>query len=258
MTESPRRKVALVTGGARRVGNYVTQLLAQNDYDVAIHYNRSRQEAERAAGELTSKYQIDAATFQADLTDGAAGENMVDAVVARFGRLDVVVTCASVWKAVRLEDADHRALEQMWRANTLATYTVAWKAGLHMIRQEEGGCIVLVGDWAVQRPYRDYLPYFVAKGAIEPMVRTLAIELANRNPRVRVNGIHPGPILLPDSMSPEERDAVRRQTLVKHIGSPYDLADAVLFFARHPFVTGVMLPVDGGRTIYCGDEALPT
>ncbi len=246
--------VALVTGGGRRVGNHVVRRLAEAGYAVAIHCFSSRAEAEQTAEELRSRLQVPAAVFQADLAHGQAGVELVRAVVDRFRRLDLVVTCASVWERVELEEADERALERMWRLNTLSTYTVAWRAGLTMIEQPQGGCIVLIGDWAVRRPYRGYLPYFVAKGAIEPMVRGLAIELGTRNHKVRVNGIHPGPVLLPQSSSAEERELIRRSTLVQSIGSPADVADAVLFFAEHPFVTGTMFTIDGGRSIYCGGD----
>jgi pteridine reductase len=119
-----------------------------------------------------------------------------------------------------------------------------------MAQQSEGGCIVNFGDWAVARPYLNYAPYFASKGAIPALTRCLAVELGVRNPRVRVNCILPGPVLFPDDMPAAERDVAIRSTLVKRTGQPENVAQAVLSFVENDFVTGVCLPVDGGRTIY--------
>jgi pteridine reductase len=119
-----------------------------------------------------------------------------------------------------------------------------------MAGQPEGGSIVTISDWAIQRPYLDHVPYFVAKGTIIPMTQALAVELAHRNPRVRVNCIQPGPVMFPPETSEEEKDALVESTLVKTGDCPESIAQAVQFFIDNPFVTGVCLPVDGGRSIY--------
>ncbi len=119
-----------------------------------------------------------------------------------------------------------------------------------MEAQPSGGAIVNIGDWAIERPYENFAPYFVSKGAIPTLTRMLAVELSARNPRIRVNAILPGPVLLPETMSPQERRQVVDATLAKSEGSPADVAEAVLLLLENPFITGVCLPVDGGRTIY--------
>ena len=119
-----------------------------------------------------------------------------------------------------------------------------------MVRQPEGGCIVNLGDWASARPYLDYAPYLVSKGAIPALTRCLAVELGTRNPRVRVNCVLPGPVLFPPGMPEAEREEAIRSTLVRREGQPANVATAVLFLVENDFVTGVSLPVDGGRTIY--------
>src|SRR5207253_1069499 len=112
--------------------------------------------------------------------------------------------------------------------------------------------IVTIGDWAVARPYLDYATYFAAKGAIPTLTRMFAVELGTRNPKVRVNCIQPGPVMMPpDLPTPERREAIA-STLVKHEGSPRNVAQAVLAFIDNDFVTGACLPVDGGRTVYAG------
>ncbi|HEV3025139.1 MAG TPA: SDR family oxidoreductase, partial [Pirellulales bacterium] len=122
--------------------------------------------------------------------------------------------------------------------------------GLQMAAQESGGAIVNLGDWATVRPYLNYAAYFPSKGAIPTLTRDFAVELASRNPRVRVNAVLPGPAMLPEGLSDQERKAAIGATLVKREGSPHNVADAVLFLLRNDFVTGVCLPVDGGRSIY--------
>ena len=123
-----------------------------------------------------------------------------------------------------------------------------------MVRQAEGGSIVNLGDWAVARPYVNYAAYFPSKGAIPTLTRFLAVELGTRNPRVRVNCVLPGPVLLPPDLPEAERRQAIEATLVKREGRPENIAQAVLFFLDNDFVTGVCLPIDGGRTIYAPDS----
>ncbi|MFM9066680.1 MAG: SDR family oxidoreductase, partial [Planctomycetota bacterium] len=110
--------------------------------------------------------------------------------------------------------------------------------------------IVTIGDWATVRPYRDYAAYFASKGSIPTITRTMASELAARNPQVRVNCIMPGPVMLPDDLSAAERAEAIAGTLVKREGSPRHIALAALHFIDNDFVTGAVLPVDGGRSIH--------
>ena len=130
----------------------------------------------------------------------------------------------------------------------------AFGAGLMMVEQESGGAVVTIGDWAIERPYLDHAAYFVSKGAIPTLTKTMAVELAARNPRVRVNCIHPGPVMAPPGLSEEELQARIDATLVKDADDPETMVRTVLYFIDNSFVTGVCLPVDGGRTIYAGSS----
>jgi pteridine reductase len=118
-----------------------------------------------------------------------------------------------------------------------------------MAGQPEGGVIVTIGDWAFARPYPNYAAYFVSKGTIPTITRMMAVELSLRNPAVRVNCILPGPVMLPEDLSQAEVKGAIAGTLLKRAGSPENIAHAVLFLVENDFVTGVCLPVDGGRTI---------
>jgi pteridine reductase len=246
------RKVALVTGaGKRRVGWHVAEALAERGYALGIHYRSSAAEAEKTVAEL-EKRGIEAIAIGADLTDEAAVRRMIEQVLAHFGRLDVLVNCAAVWKSKRLEDVTAADVRMHFETNTLGTFLCSQHAGLAMARQSEGGLIVMLGDWAEVRPYLNYAAYFPSKGAVSTMSRSLAVELAARNPRVRVNCIMPGPVMLPPDLPAAEREEAINATLVKHEGSPRNIALAVLSFIDNDFITGVCLPVDGGRTIYAG------
>jgi len=243
-------KVALVTGsGKRRVGWHVADALAERGYSLAIHYRTSAQQAEETVAHLKNKG-VAAVALQADLTDEQAVRRLVLGALEKFGKLDVLVNCAAVWKAKRLEEVTAADVRLHLETNTLSTFLCTQQAGLAMVKQSEGGCIITFGDWAEARPYLNYAAYFPSKGAIPTLTRSLAVELGTRNPRVRVNCILPGPVMLPpDLPEPERRHAIDG-TLVKREGRPENIAQAVLLFIDNDFVTGACLPVDGGRSIY--------
>jgi pteridine reductase len=244
------RRVALVTGsGKRRVGSVVADALAGRGYGIAVHYRTSAAEAEQTAAALRARG-VEAATFAADLADEVAVRAMVADVLGRFGRIDVLVNCAAVWQAKKLEEVTAADVRMHFDVNALGTFLCCQQAGLAMVRQPDGGVIVNFGDWAEVRPYPGYAAYFPSKGAVTAVTRCLAVELALRNPRVRVNAILPGPVMLPPELPEAEKRQAIDATLVKREGSPANVAQAVLSFVDNDFVTGVCLPVDGGRTIY--------
>ena len=158
----------------------------------------------------------------------------------------------------KLEETKRKALEDVTAAdvrlhfdtNALGTFLCCQHVGLAMVGQPDGGVIVNVGDWAEVRPYTGYAAYFPSKGAVSATTRSLAVELGTRNPNVRVNAILPGPVMLPPDLPEAERREAINATLVKREGSPANVAQAVLAFLDNDFITGVCLPVDGGRTVY--------
>jgi pteridine reductase len=244
------RKAALVTGaGKRRVGAFVADALAERGYALAIHYRTSAADATSAV-EAYKKRGVDAIAVQADLTDEAAVKAMVQRTLAEFGRLDVLVNCAGDWKSKKLEDVTAADVRHYFDVNTLGTFLCTQHAGLAMVKQKEGGAIITVGDWAIERPYRNYAAYHVSKGAIPTLTRVMAIELGTRNANVRVNCILPGPVMLPSDLPAGERAQAIAATLLKREGTPQHIAQAVLFLIDNDFVTGACLPVDGGRSIY--------
>lgn len=246
-------RTALVTGsGKRRLGWHIASSLAQRGYAVALHYHTSAAQAHQAEEELRSMG-TPVMALPADLTDAGQVASLVEQILRQWGRLDVLVHCAAIWKSKRLEEITAQDVREHLEANTLATFLMCQKAGLAMVAQPQGGAIVTFGDWATVRPYLHYAAYFPSKGAIEALTRTLAVELGVRNPRVRVNCILPGPVMLPDDLPDDERRRVIRATLLKREGNPQHVVQAVWHFIENDFVTGTCLAVDGGRTIYSSD-----
>ena len=245
--------IALVTGsGKKRVGAAVAEALARRGYSIALHYRTSAQEAEETADNLLS-LGVEASAFQADLADESAVKSLVEAVLTRFGRVDVLVNAAAIWQRKSLEDVTAGDVKAHFHANALGTFLMCQHVGLRMVAQPAGGVIVNIGDWAEVRPYLGYAAYFPSKGAVTAMTRSFAVELGTRNPNVRVNAILPGPVLLPPDLPEDERKRAIGATLVKREGSPANIAQAVLALVENDFITGVCLPVDGGRTIYAPD-----
>ncbi len=243
----------LVTGsGKRRIGNVVAAALAERGYSIAVHYNRSAEEAEGTVAQLEKQSRtpgFQAVALRADMAEPSQIDGLFDEVLDRFGRLDVLVTSAAVWDRTPLEEVTAEDVRRQFDINALGTFLCCRRGGLIMVDQPEGGAIVTIGDWAAARPYLNYSAYFVGKGAIPTITRDMAIELATRNPNVRVNCILPGPVMLPDDLSEAEVQGAVAGTLLKRPGRPENIAQAVLFLVENDYVTGVCLPVDGGRTV---------
>ena len=248
MSVDSSAQVVLVTGGAVRVGRAIVEAFADSGYAVAIHANRSVEQAEELAAQLASSV-VSSLVVQADLQDEVAVRAMIDRVSAHFGRLDVLVNNAAIWAPQPLEDVTAAAVRNYFEVNTLATFVACQHAGLKMVEQPAGGVIVNIGDWSVARPYLNYAAYFPSQGSSPTLTRMFAVELSQRNPQVRVNAILPGPVIFPPDLPEEARRMAIDGTLVRRAGSPENVAHAALFLVENDFVTGVCLPVDGGRTI---------
>lgn len=246
--------VAMITGsGAPRVGRAIAEHLAQLGCQIALHANTSGDQAEQAAAAMRAELNASVAVFLGSLDDPAVPDELVREVHEHFGRIDILVNSAAIWHPIPLEDITPDQLASYLRINAAASFLAARAAGLIMVRQRSGGCIINIGDWATIRPYLDHAAYFPSKGAVEAMTRSLAVELAHRNPKVRVNCIQPGPVLLAQDVTAEDAQKIAASTLVGRVGTPKHIATAVQFLCENDFVTGVCLPVDGGRSIYARD-----
>ncbi|QDT00310.1 SDR family NAD(P)-dependent oxidoreductase [Adhaeretor mobilis] len=247
------KKVALITGsGRKRVGYVIAKALAKAGYSLVLHYHSSGEEAEQSVAEFR-ELGTEAIALQADVASESDVDGMFDRAMQHFGRLDVAVTTASIWRTIPFEKTTSEDLIKSYEVNTLGTFLCARRAGLEMCNQPEGGSIVTLGDWSIDRPYVDHAAYFIAKGSIPTLTRMLAVEMAARNPQVRVNCIHPGPVMFPPDATDKEKQSRIDATLVKTADCPETVAHAVKFFTENKFVTGTCLPIDGGRSV-AGNE----
>ena len=171
------------------MGNAVARALAQRGYAIALHYHTSANAAAETIAELQAAG-TDAAAFSADMADERAVAGLFRQLIERFGRLDALVTAAAVWEPRPLEETTADDVRRQFDINALGTFLCCQQAGRIMVAQPEGGAIVTIGDWSCRRPGRDYAAYYISKGTLPTMTRMLAVELARRNPRVRVE-LHP-------------------------------------------------------------------
>jgi pteridine reductase len=248
-----RGQVVLITGG-RRVGGELALALADCGAQVAMTYHTSRSTIERTIAEVEARGSSGLAVG-ADLSRPDQAENAVAQVVGRFGRLDALVNMASAFRRTPLGDLSPRDFDEMIAANLAAPYHTALAAARQMLTQagREGikGKIVNIGDWATDRPYRDYLPYLVAKGGLTTMTLALAKELA---PHVPVAMIQPAMIDPPPDFSDDDKRAALAQTPLRRFGSPADVNRLILYLLEGTnFVTGVCYRVDGGR--FLGEDS---
>jgi NAD(P)-dependent dehydrogenase (short-subunit alcohol dehydrogenase family) len=239
-------RVALVTGGAKRVGQALAVSLARRHAHVAFTYLTSAAEA-RATERLITEHGVDALAVRTDLAKPASIEQLFKRIRQRFGRLDVLVNSASNFDRVPFEQLTLNAWNRALDVNLRGGFLCAMHA-VPLMRAHGGGKIVNIADWAGIRPYRDYLPYCVSKAGVIGLTKALAKELA---PGILVNAIAPGPILPPPTMSTTTRSRVSRRVPVKRWGSPQDIANALLFLLEGTdFMTGSTLVIDGGQLIH--------
>ncbi|HKF29524.1 MAG TPA: SDR family oxidoreductase [Candidatus Binataceae bacterium] len=240
-----RNKVVLVTGAGRRVGRTIAGSFAARGAISAIHYRSSQREAQQVVDQIVSRGGR-ARSFHADLEKVSQIEAMVSEVIATLGRIDVLVNCASLFSRKPLEEVTEHDWDATLNTNLKGPFFLAKFAGLQM-RKQGAGKIVNIGDWAGIRPYKNYLPYTISKTGLIGLTRALAKALA---PEVQVNCVALGPVLAPEGYGTDDIAKMVAGTLTKKMGSPEDVARAVLFFCEGTdFATGATLLVDGGRLI---------
>jgi NAD(P)-dependent dehydrogenase (short-subunit alcohol dehydrogenase family) len=232
----------LVIGGARRLGRATALALARAGANVAISTLGSESAARETVGEIAA-LGVESFALRADAADRGDVDRVLHAVDERFGGLDLLVANAGAFRRTPLEEVREEDWEEMLRAN-LETLRIPALSAAPLLGRAGGGSIVALADVAGIRPWADYVPYSVAKSYVMALTRALAIDLA---PSIRVNAVAPGPILFPDNYPAEAREREVRRTLLRRAGDPSNVATAVLFLAENDYVTGVVLPVDGGR-----------
>jgi NAD(P)-dependent dehydrogenase (short-subunit alcohol dehydrogenase family) len=241
---SPTRPVVLVTGAARRVGRAIALELAAHGFDIAVHYRRSRDEAEATAAEARA-LGARAHCFAADLGDEAACRGLVPAVLQQLHRLDGVVNNASHFDYDDAASFSYAAMESHWRANTGPAVVLAQALAQHLSGRSESGCVVNLVDQKLWNPNPDYLSYTLSKAALNAATTLLALALA---PQIRVVGVAPG-VTLPSGTALREAAFASAHTMTPlgRSSTPQDIARTVRFVLESPAITGTTILVDGGQ-----------
>lgn len=239
-------KVVLVTGAARRVGRTIALWFAAREHDVVVHYGSSADDAQTLAAEIGSIGQR-AIAVQADLADAQAIDALIDAAYAEFGRLDLLVNCASGFTQDHFPDFDVAAFDASWAINGRAPVLLARAYCRQARANGQMGAVVNVIDQKVRHNFhRDHFTYTVGKAMLGNMTQMLAISAA---PVLRVNAVYPG-LMLPSDVQTEEdfRYASRRATPLARVASAEDLAAAIGLLAGAAY-NGVDFVVDAGQNL---------
>jgi pteridine reductase len=235
--------VALVTGGAHRLGRAIALGLGQAGANVVVHYNQSAEQAQLVVYDL-ELLGVHAIAVGGDLSRVPEVERVVDTAVERWGRLDVLVNNAGIWGSTPLGTVTEQRWSELLDTKLHCPFFAAQRAAPAL--RTAGGAIVNIADVGALRPWRNHTPYLVSKGGVITLTEALAKDLA---PDVRVNAVAPGAVLLPDDWTPEQIERSTRNVPLNRLGRPEDVAHAVVYLAQADYVTGVVLPVDGGRRL---------
>ena len=237
-------QVALVTGGARRIGREIAMGLAHGGASVVISYRGSAAAARRTIAEIRRQGGR-AMAIRGDLSQGHTIRRLIRTVLSKLGRIDILVNNAALFEKTPWRTLTERGWDRHMDINLKAPFLCALEAGRAMLRQG-AGVIINIADRAATRPYPGYLPYSVSKAGLIALTQSLAIELA---PTVRVNCIAPGSILFPDGYAPRLKRRLIQTIPLRRTGSPSDIASGVRFLIETEFATGTVLVIDGGQSI---------
>jgi pteridine reductase len=238
-------KIALVTGAARRVGKAIALTLADRGAHVIITYHTSRVEALATLREIEARG-VQGMVLQGNITRSSDVDSIVRHAIERFGRIDILVNNASNYYKTPFATLTEEQWDDLVGTNLKGTFLVSKRVGDEMLKMGVGK-IINLADWAGLRPYKDFLPYCVAKAGVIALTTGLAKALA---PHIQVNAVAPGSVMLPEDASASLREAIIRATPLKRIGAPSDIAQTVVFLVEgSDFITGAIIPVDGGRLL---------
>lgn len=240
MSAPPAKPVILITGGGRRVGAGLCRALAERGFAIALHYHRSVEGAKSLKAELTSAGHV-VETFAADLDDTGEREALIPAVAAHFGRVDILINCASLFKY----DSLATLTPERWAAHISSNLT----APVFLIKalQATGGTLAInILDQKVGNPNPDFFSYTAGKMALAALTQPLAMAAA---PDMRICGLSPGLVLPSGDQSQADFEAAARDTPLGLTCTIEDLARAIVFIIETPSLTGQILTVDGGESL---------
>lgn len=232
-----------MTGAGHRVGKAIALSLAREGASVAVHYYGSAAAADALVADLARAGQT-AHAFPADLRDPASPPRLIEAVSGYFGALDLLVNSAAVMRRTPVDTVTVDEWDSMFALNLRAPFFLTQAA--HPWLSQRQGAVINIADLAAFETWPAYVPHGITKAGVVQMTRALAHALA---PEVRVNAVAPGAVLLPDDWDPAAGARLAATTPLRRLGTPEDVAGAVVYLATAGYVTGVTVVVDGGRHV---------
>lgn len=235
-------KAAIVTGGAVRLGKALALALAGQGVRVGIHYGSSAGPAEAVVKEIKAMGS-DAVAIQADLSQPAEARSIVERAAARFGQVDILVNSAAIFEPGNWDDTTEANWDRHFAINLKSPFFLS-QAFAVQVGRDRTGHIVNIADWRGVRPGADHVAYTLTKAAIIAMTKSLALALA---PNIQVNAIAPGLILPPPGQDQAYLESKANEVPAQRVGSPQEIANAMIFLLRSDFVTGDLIFVTGGE-----------
>jgi pteridine reductase len=235
-------KVAVVTGGAVRLGKALALALAEQGARLVIHYGSSASPAQETVTEIKAMGS-DALAIQADLSQSGQAPSIVERAMAQFGQVDILVNSAAIFEPGKWDDTTEANWDRHFAINLKSPFFLSQAFARH-VGPERAGHIVNIADWRGVRPGIGHVAYTLTKAALIAMTKSLALALA---PNIQVNAIAPGMILPPPG---EDRSYLERKAgkiPAQRVGSPEEIAKALIFLLRSDFVTGDLIFVTGGE-----------
>jgi NAD(P)-dependent dehydrogenase (short-subunit alcohol dehydrogenase family) len=237
-----RKKSVLITGAGKRIGKAIALDLAAQGWGVAVHYFTSKDDADEVVTEITRQGGR-AAAVQANLGVEAETQRLVPAAVEQLGPLTALINNASVFERDEIDSADRRSWDRHMETNLRAPLVLS-QAFARQLPAEESGCIVNIIDQRVWNLTPHFVSYTLSKAGLWTLTQTLALALA---PRIRVNGIGPGPTLRNDRQSEEHFAAQWENIPLQRPTGPEEICQGVRFILDAPALTGQMIALDGGE-----------
>jgi NAD(P)-dependent dehydrogenase (short-subunit alcohol dehydrogenase family) len=243
MEQSLTDKVALVTGAAHRIGRVIALSLAAQGVHVMVHYNSADEAAQDTVREIKS-FGVTAVSHKADQSDPQQVNDLFEAIQSEFGRLDILVNSAAMFKKTDFMDVSYEEWQRVLGVNLTGPFLVSQQAARMMLEQDTGGVIINIVDNSALQPWPNFPHHSVAKTGLLMLTKIMARRLA---PTIRTNAIAPGPVMKEPSRSDESWEQIAQHVPLKRTGTPEDVGRAVVYLAKEDFLNGVVLNVDGGE-----------
>ena len=242
-----KTQIAIVTGGAKRIGASICRRLHKSNINLIIHYKTSEKEAISLRDELNKQRKNSASLIQADLLDPKSYSKIIKEAIKIYGQLNFLINNASTYYPTKINQIDQLNWDNLIGSNLKAPLFLCKEAAPFL--KENNGSIINITDAHITKPKENYIIYSIAKAGLTTLTKSLAQELG---PEIRVNAVAPGPVLWPENsneFNSSYRKKVISQTMLKKVGEPDDVAKAVEFLLLNSnFITSHILNVDGGRS----------